>query len=214
MAEGKVKIGFSHPIVALYNNAGGTVTYTNGMSLARGVNVSLNIEKTEDNDFYADNTIAESDGGKFKKGTVKYTVDGMHDAAERFIYGLPTPEKVTLGDISTEVTNYGDEENAPYMGTGYIIKWQSDGVETFQPMVLPKVKFKTHGDEAKTQEEQKNWQTQDVEATICRDDTAKHNWKKMFAEQETEEKAVAILHAFLSVTDAETAKATGAAEGS
>lgn len=41
MANGKVITGYSKPYVALYNNNGGTITYTSGMPLARGVDVSL-----------------------------------------------------------------------------------------------------------------------------------------------------------------------------
>ena len=202
MAYGKAIIGYSAPFVGLYNNAGGVVTYTNGMRLARGVKVSTNIEKADNNEFFADNAVAESEGDKFKSGTVTFTVDGLHDAAEDFIYGLPQAEKVTLGDISTEVTNYGDDANAPYVGAGFIVQWESGGVETYQPMVLPKVKFSAHDINADTQETQKNWQTQDLEATICRDDTAKHNWLKRFKEVSTEAEAIAILEAFLGVAKA------------
>ena len=203
MANGKVIVGFSAPFVGLYSNAGATVTYTKGMPLARGVSVSLDVETADDNDFYADGVIAESDGGKFKKGTAKYTVDGLHDAAERFIYGLPEPEKVSYGaDKTVNVTKYGDKANPPYVGTGFVVWYQSGGVVTYQPVILPKVKFISHGTDAKTKEEDKDWQTQDIESTICRDDTADHNWKWLAEEQATEEDAIAILKALLGVEEA------------
>lgn len=201
MAAGKVIIGFSAPYVGLYNNAGGGATkYIKGQRLARGVSVSLDVSASDDNDFYADNVVAESEGGKFSDGTLKYSVDGLFDAAERFIYGLPEPEKVSYGESkSVNVTKYGDNANPPYVGAGHIIHYQSDGVVTYQPMILPKVKFLMHGTEAKTREGQKDWQTQDLEATICRDDTPEHNWKWLAEEQTTEEDAIAILEALLGV---------------
>lgn len=200
MAHGKVIIGFSAPFVAKYNNAGGTVTYSVGMRLARGVNVDLDVETTDDNDFYADGVIAESDGSKFKKGAVKYTVDGLHDAAERFINGLPEPEKMSYGAEKTvNITKYGDKANPPYLGTGFVVWYQSDGVVTYQPVMLTKVKFKPHKTSAKTKEEEKDWQTQDLEAIIHRDDTEEHNWKWLAEEQSTEEEAIAILIALLNV---------------
>lgn len=199
-AEGKVIIGFSAPYVGLYNNAGGTVTYAKGRRLARGVDVSLDVETSEDNEFYADNVLAESENGKFTGGNVNLTVDGLHDDAEQLIYGLPEPEEYTYGENKkVSVLNYGDDANPPYVGIGFVIAFQSDNVETFQPMVLTKGKFATHGTDAKTREKQKDWQTQALEAAIHRDDTTKHNWKKLFAEQATEAEAIAILESFLGV---------------
>ena len=50
-AAGKVCTGFSLPYVALYNNG----TYTSGQKLARGVDVTVSPESSDDNKFYADN---------------------------------------------------------------------------------------------------------------------------------------------------------------
>ena len=53
-AAGQVVTGFSFPVVALYQNNGGTVSYTGGMDLARGVSVDPDIETSgDDNDFAA-----------------------------------------------------------------------------------------------------------------------------------------------------------------
>ena len=200
MEVGKVITGFSAPYVGLYNNAGGTITYTKGRRLARGVDVSLDVDASEDNEFYADNILAESENGKFAGGKVNLTVDGLHDDAEQLIYGLPEPEEYTYGQNKTvSVLNYGDDANPPYVGIGFVIAFESGGAETFQPVVLTKGKFATHGTDAKTREKQKEWQTQALEAAVCRDDTAKHNWKKLFAEQTTEAEAIAILESFLGV---------------
>lgn len=199
-AEGKVIIGFSAPYVGLYTNTGSAVTYTKGRRLARGVDVSLDVETSDDNEFYADNVLAESENGKFSGGKAQLTVDGLHDDAEKMIYGLPDPEEYTYGENKTvSVLNYGDDANPPYVGIGFVITYQSDNAETYQPMVLTKGKFATHGTDAKTREKEKTWQTQALEAAIHRDDTAKHNWKKLFAEQATEAEAIAILEAFLGV---------------
>jgi len=201
MEAGKVITGFSAPYVGLYSNNGGTVVYTKGRRLARGVEVSLDVETSDDNEFYADNVLAESETGKFSGGKVSLTVDGLHDDAEKMIYGLPEPEKYTYGENKTvDVLNYGDDANPPYVGIGFVIAFESGSLETFQPMVLTKGKFATHGTDAKTREKQKDWQTQALEAAIHRDETPKHNWKKLFAEQPTEAEAIAILEAFLGVT--------------
>lgn len=202
MAHGKVIIGFSALFAALYNRNGTNVTYSNGIRAARGVDVSLAPETSGDNNFFADGVVAESDGGKFTGGTAKYTVDGLHDAAERFIYGLPEPEEVPVGaDKKVKIIKYGKKAKPPYLGVGFVIWYQSDDVVTYQPMILPKVKFKPHGTDAKTQEGEKNWQTLPLESTIFRDDTPDHNWKWLLEEQSTEEEAIAILMALLSVAE-------------
>ena len=55
------------------------------------------------------------------------------------------------------------------------------------------------GDEWNTQEDQIEWQTQELTLTIMRDDSADHNWKKVYAAQASEAEAEAILKAVLGV---------------
>ena len=169
-AAGRVTTGFSKPWVALYSNIGTTVTFSNLMRFARGVNVTINPESADDNKFYADNVEAESAAGQFAGGTVDLTVDGCFTAAERLIQGLPLPGADGWID-------YGNNQNVPYVGLGFIVRYMSDGVTSYQPMVLPKVKFNTLSTEAATQEDEIDWQTQSLTATISRDDTSVQRWK-------------------------------------
>ena len=67
MKEGIVTIGFSKPYVALLSEEGGEATYTQGQRLARGVDVSVTANTSDDNPFYADNIEAENDTGAFGK---------------------------------------------------------------------------------------------------------------------------------------------------
>ena len=73
-----------------------------------------------------------------------------------------------------------------------------NGVVEYWPLILPKVKFGLPGDEAATQEDQIDWQTQELEATVMRDDTAAQNWKVISAEgMATEAEAYAVVVAYL-----------------
>lgn len=181
-AAGRVTTGFSKPYVALYNNVGTTVTYSSLRKLARGVNVTINPESADDNKFYADNVEAESAAGQFAGGTVDLTVDGCFVAAERLIQGLPEPG-------IDGWTDYGNDQNVPYVGLGFIVRYMSDGVTSYQPMLMPKVKFNTLGTEAGTQEDEIDWQTQSLTATISRDDTIKQRWKSLGDSYATEAEA-------------------------
>lgn len=58
MANGKVATGFSFPYVAKYEATGNVVTYTDAMPLARGVDVTLSPESSDENIFYADNGLS------------------------------------------------------------------------------------------------------------------------------------------------------------
>ena len=203
MAAGKVCTGFSFPFVAKYAVAEGKVSFANGIPLARGVKISISPDVGDDNVFYANNAAAESEDGVFTGGTVKLTVDGLFQKAERFIYGLPEPTEVAYGENQKAMmTKHGAKANPPYLGIGVVVRYQSAGVVTYVPLILVKSKFKTAGTEAATQEEKKNWQTQELEATLFRDDTEDADWKWVGEDLSTEAEAVAIIKGIFAV-DAE-----------
>lgn len=191
MANGKVITGYSMPFVALYAAANGVVTYSGGIPLARGVDVSLSVEGGSDNDFYADNVKAESDNQTFSSGTLSLTVDGLKEAARKLISGVKTTRKEGTGDTAVSFDVYDDKQEMPYVGVGFVVRYMEDGVTTYAPIIIKKVKFSPEGLDAATQEENIEWQTTKLEASIMRDDTANHEWKLIGEDQTTEEAAVA-----------------------
>lgn len=191
MANGRVITGFSYPYVAEYAASGGSVTYSNITVLARGVEVDLSVDASTDNIFYADNLEAENLSGVFAGGTVTLTVDGLKDAARKLILGLPSAD----GDGWTA---FGDDQSIPYIGLGFIVRYMEDGVTSYMPVVLPKVMFSNPGISAATQEAEVDWQTQELTATIFRDDSAKHNWLQMGTAVSTESTATSTLVGYFS----------------
>ena len=191
MANGRVITGFSYPYVAVYGTSGGTVTYTDVAVLARGVEVDLSVDASTDNIFYADNQEAENLSGVFAGGSVTLTVDGLKDAARKLIYGLPNAD----GDGWTA---FGDDQSIPYVGLGFVVRYMEDGATTYMPVVLPKVMFQNPGVNAATQEAEVDWQTQELTATIFRDDSSKKNWMLQGAAVSTESTATASLVSYLS----------------
>lgn len=170
MANGQVVTGFSKPYVAVYTNDDTEVTYTNGQILARGVSVSLDVESSDDNDFYADNVTAETAAGTFTSGSVTLTVDGLKAEAEKLLVGLPDAD-------DDGFVAYGSSQQIPYVGVGFVVRVQSGGVVSYIPIVLPKVVFNNPSLEAATQEDEIDWQTQELEGAILRDDTEEQAWK-------------------------------------
>ncbi len=191
MANGKVITGYSMPFVALYAAANGVVTYSGGIPLARGVNVSLSVEGGGDNDFYADNVKAESANQTFSSGKLSLTVDGLKAAARKLISGVKTTRTEGSGDTVVSFDVYDDDQKMPYVGVGFVVRYMEDGVTTYAPVIIKKVKFSPEGLDAATQEENIDWQTTKLEASIMRDDTANHEWKMIGEDQTTEEAAVA-----------------------
>lgn len=185
-AAGKVCTGFSKPYVANYSASGGHITYTGVRKLARGVSVDIEPDTSDDNKFYADNVEAESASGIFTGGTATITVDGLFADAEKMIMGLPAAG-------ADGFMAYGDSQQAPNMGFGFIARYMSGGVTTYNPVVLAKVKFSQPSTSAKTQEDSIDWQTQELKATIMRGEDANRNWKFVGADYPTEEEAEAAL---------------------
>ena len=201
-AAGKVCTGFSLPWVAKYSCTGGTISFSDAMRLARGVDVSIEPDESGDNDFYADNVKAESDAGTFTGGKLNITVDGLFQEAESFIMGLPS--------ASNGWIDYNDDQEVPYVAFSYVARYQSDNVESFTPVVIVKTQFDQVKNSAATSTETKNFQTQSLTANIMRGDDEKHTWKKLADEDySTEALAEAAIKALFGVTGDTTGDTTG-----
>lgn len=196
MANGKVITGYSMPTVAKYGFANNVVSYTNIMALARGVEVSIDVDTGDSTNFYADNTIAESVAGQFNGATATLTVDGLKDAARDLIAGIVTKENLTVGSKTVELAVYDDLQVIPYVGIGFVVRYMENGVTSYAPVILPKAQFSPEGLEAATQGEEVEFQTTELTATVMRTDATGHRWKVVAEDQTTEADAVAVINAY------------------
>ena len=199
LATGAVGTGFRFPTVAKYNGDGSPGTHKEGRRLARGVSMRLSVQTAEGNIFYADDVAAESNAARFSNGTMDLTVDGLLPDSERMINGLPEEESATVGDKSVPIIRTGDDANSPNVGYGAIRVYESNGIELFRYIVLPKVCFRQAGFDAETRTEQKNFQTQSLTADIMRIDSGKHDWRWLGALYDTVDEALADLDTLLAV---------------
>ena len=192
-----VTTGFSKPYVAAYANTGQTVTYTGVSSLGRGVSLSLEIKTADDNNFYADNVVAETETAQFTSGSATITVDGLDSDAATMIFGLPAAENVQVSGEQVPFQGYG-EMRPPFVGFGCVRRTMMNGVTKYWPLILPKIKFGIPSEEMATQEDTIDWQTQELTTTVLRDDTAAGNWKYISEEgMDTEAEAETAVKAFL-----------------
>ena len=191
-----VTIGYSYPYVAKYDGSGDTDKYTQGMDLGAGVSFSDNIEVAEDNNFYANNRLDESDSGKFISGEGTITINGLSADAAKLILGVKNQTTVASG--GTIWDDYDDEAIPVEVGYGHVKKVRDNGVDKYIGVVYPRVKFSMPSGAAATQGEEIDWQAQELTAKIFRSNTGKHVWKSETpTPMETEAEAYAAVKAYL-----------------
>ena len=192
-----VTTGFSRIHVAMYSAADGVVTYSGCKELARAKSMSTEISATEDNNFYVNNQLGETEPASFSNGTAKIVVDGLSAEEEALIMGIKD-STVQVNNEEVAVVKFGKSMNPPYLGIGAVKRMQLNGAVSYRPIILTKTRFAIPPEAAETQEDKINWQTQELTATLMRDDTAESNWKIIpKANFETEDKAVAFIKAIL-----------------
>lgn len=185
-------IGLSRPIIALYKVEGSTVRYSDVTVVGKATKLDMELEDQDGNILYGDNGPAESDnkfgGGNITLGTTELSPDAMAKT-------LGTTTEI-LGEVNWTVFN--DDQETPYVGLGAVAKKQIDGKTKWAAIVYPKIQFKNFGEALVTQGESIEWQTPEISATLMRDDTEKHEWRRISGPLETEDAAEAAIRAFFN----------------
>lgn len=194
-------IGLSKPYYAVYSAGSGTPTYASGAVMGKATEANIEIETSEDNNLYADNAIAETDR-QFTGGTLTLSTDDLSQEVSKAILGLTEQAVGTIEGVTDEEVQeliYDDTQVTPYLGVGFIVKKVKNGVTAWRGIVLTKVMFSIPSDAATTQGESIEWQVPELSATIMRDDSATHMWKRE-ATFTTEAQAEAYIKDRLNIT--------------
>ena len=194
-------IGCSYLKYAKYAESQGVVSYSDGGTAAKLVSVDVSLDSSTDNDFYADNSVDETDR-VFAGGTITVQTNDLTDAISKVLLGL---QEASIGTI-TGITDVGvkeyyfdDRQVIPYLGIGMVIKHQRSGAAAWTAILLNKVQFSVPNDAAETQGQSISWQTVELTGSIMRDDSANRCWKVM-ATFTTEAQAVLWINSKLSIT--------------
>lgn len=174
------KVGLSKPYYAIYNADSGTPTYASGKVMGKATEANIEIETSDNNNLYADNGIAETDV-QFAGGTLTLSTDDLSPEVSAAILGIVPKALDSIEGITDEDVNeliYDDTQATPYLGVGFIVKHIVGGVTKWRGIVLTKVIFSVPADAATTQGESIEWQVPELSATIMRDDSAAHTWKR------------------------------------
>ena len=194
-------IGLSKPFVALYSATGTTVTYSDGASIGKLVNLDMSLDGGDTNVLYADNGAAES-ASSFGGGTLKLKTDDLSAEAISKILGI-TKTTMNIESVSTTGAawlKFGDGQSVPYVGFGGIIKKQVNNATKWVALIYPKIQFQNFNDAASTQGDKIEWQTPELEAQLMRDDTSSHDWRWMSTPLDTEAEAEAAIKSVLNIT--------------
>lgn len=196
------KIGASRPYYAIYDPNNGAPTYSGGGLMGALVEFNFELESTDNNNFYADNKVKESQR-RFTNGTVSVTPDDLSQEVSADMLGVtPTPITGIEGITDEDATEliWDDNQDSPYLGIGLIEKKQVDNQDKWRAIILTKVIFDIPSDAAVTEGEEIEWQTSELIGAILRDDSTTHRWKRE-ATFTTEAQADLYLRARLNIPD-------------
>lgn len=194
-------IGASYPKYAIYANNNGVVSYSNGGIIGKLVDINVALDSAADNDFFADNAIAETDN-QFAGGTVTMNTDDLTDEVSKVILGLQSAALTGITGITDEDVEeliYDNRQATPYLGIGFVVKHKKNGAYKWTAVILRKVMFSVPADAAETQGKSIDWQTPELSGTISRDDSEYQQWKSQ-ATFTTEAQAIAYINSRLNIT--------------
>ena len=189
------RIGLLKPRVAKYAESSGTVTYSDGQIIGKGITHELTLNNADPVVLYADDGAAESVSG-FSSGTLTISIDELPIATAGLLFGI-TPETSTTPAGS--IVSFGDAAEPPYLGYGVIVPKMFHGTKTYMAVLLTKIKFVLPPDSFETRGETVTFKVPELTATVLRDDTSSHIWRK-WAEFGTEDAANTWLNSQLSIT--------------
>ena len=196
-------IGLSKPYYAIYDWDGKAETepsYKEGGLLGKYTELNIALDAAGDNVLFADNAPAESDN-QFSGGTASLTTDDLRPEALTPVWGVKN-EPITEGAVMTKNASwyvFDDDQAAPYLGLGGVIKKKINGDYKWMAFILTKTQLNNPSIVATTQGENISWQTQNITAKIMRADDAKHRWFMLSSALDSEGDAEAAVKAYLKI---------------
>ena len=160
-------VGLSKPYYAAYTNSGSGTTYSNGAKIAKAISCKIENGGGEAENWYADNGIAES-SNSFGNGTLTLETDSLPLAVAKDLFDLTVD--------TSSVYHFNADDVPPYLGFGIIKKLITGGATAYWGIVLPKIQFQVPNEDLTTQGESVEFASNEITATIMRDDTT-GDWK-------------------------------------
>ncbi len=197
------RIGLSKPYAAVYAVSGGSVSYTSGKLCGKAISLELSLEGGNDNILYADNAPCESDT-QFAGGSLTIGTDDLYADVMKTFLGMPEESITTTGftnftTASPKWYKNNDDQVVPYLGFGAIAKKKIGGAIKYVAVIFNKIQFANLAQSMETQGDTVSWQTETIDATVMRDDSAKHDWRWISSDLDTEADAETLIKDALGI---------------
>lgn len=195
--------GLSVPVLGVYSNNNGTVTYANGRIFSHAVEYSFDAESSDENPLYGDNRIVEHDSPAFTKGTLTVQTTNLSNEDSKYLLGLKEVTR-TIGQREFTELVYDDDRTPKTFGFGIIELFQLNDTDGYRPVVFCRCTPNIPSDAATTKGEQVEWQTPEIEFTVVRSeqyDQSYHYPWKFSTEVATEADAILYLKNVLGVPE-------------
>lgn len=203
------RTGLAYCMAAVYDYdpSTGAITYSDGGYIGRMVRVNIQKADDNDNDWYGDNEVGETDN-TFGGGTVEVQVGEISvDASEKY-FGLTvvplTGDNAIPGvtDADAKEIVYKANGVVPFIGLGTIIteKNKGTGETSYVGVVLPKVQLSPANTDVETKGKTINWQNVAFNGKVFRDDDQNDpRWKRKSSPLSTMAQALAYVRARLNI---------------
>jgi phi13 family phage major tail protein len=189
------KKGLSKLVLADYSAEGNTVTYSNATNQEKLASYSWEVTRSNTDDLYLDNAVAETDGGNFSSGNLTLETGDLMDETSKKILNVKTAQ-VSVGSGNVTEIILDDKTTGKTLGVGLMELHQVNNVDFYRAIWFPKVQFSIPAGSATTKGASVEWQTQEITGTILRSDAVGsdggHPWQT-HADFETEAEALAYL---------------------
>lgn len=176
------KIGLKYPVCAKYSDITGTPVYTNGMVMAKAIEVKISWDKN-DEELCADDALDECDNSIIG-GKEILSINELPDKVQAFLFGHETTKDGEIVIAETDIS--------PYVGHGFYGKVKIGGAVKWRTVWISKMIFGVPDDETKTKGKKIEYLTPTVEGKITKDIRNKFVYKKL---HDTEASAIAYLNA-------------------
>lgn len=177
-----------------------TVSYTDGFSPGKYTEVAMELEGSEDNDFYADNNVDESDK-TFSGGNVNTTTNDLLPDKMVPLLGVRL-EPMDDGPDGAAWVVFDEAQEAPDVGQGGVLKKKINGKFKYLGLIFTRIQYANPGISAVTQGKTIEWQTQSLSATIKRSEGPGGRWFQISTPFDTEALAEAAVKKFLGIAGA------------
>lgn len=170
--------------IATMDDDGKVSGYGGVKTMGKAISANFTPANSDDNPLYANNGIAETDGGSVSGGTLTLTLDALKQDAIADLFGLTKKTaSVTVGTATVTGSgfDYDGSETAATVGVAFVRQMQENNDRGIhEAVIFSSASFNMPNEEMQTLGESVEWQTPEIEGTVANNVDADHPWFKRY----------------------------------